>query len=54
MCMSLSRDSGLNSVHCLGDCNERTSGQRLHGFFLAEVVQNSFPSSMVAHNHRNR
>jgi hypothetical protein len=54
MCASLGRDCGLDSMHCLTDCNEWTSGRRLHVSFLVEVVQNSFPSSLVARNHQNR
>jgi hypothetical protein len=54
MCMGLGHDRGLISVHHLTDCNEQTSCRKLHGSFLSEVVQNSFPSSLVARNHQNR
>jgi hypothetical protein len=54
MCMGLSHDHSLGSVCRLADYSEQTAGRSLHGSFLAEVVQNSFPNSLVARNHRNR
>jgi hypothetical protein len=54
MSTGLGHDRGPGSVCCLVDCTERTSRRRWHGSFLAVVVQNSFPSFQVAHNHRNQ
>jgi hypothetical protein len=54
MCTVLARNCGLGSSCHLNDCNEWTSDRKLHGSFLAKVVQNSFRSSLVARNNRNQ
>jgi hypothetical protein len=54
MYMGLDRNHGLSLVYPLSGDIGLTFAQNFCGFFLAEVVQNSFPNSLEAHNHWSR
>jgi hypothetical protein len=49
MCMGLDRDLDLACPR--SDGTGSSYARRFSGFFLAEVEQNSFPSSPEVHNH---
>jgi hypothetical protein len=52
MFMGLGRDLGLTCP--LAECTDLIYDQRFSDLFLVGVVQNSSPSFLKAHNHRNR